>query len=141
MSCMCWSGVAVVHSSRYRLRKCQWPGAVACSSVSALPALHSNRRHCGNTEHPPSCIPPLRQGILLSLPANHCSLSFLLPANHCSLRFPLPVQTIAVIPLDEIALAIAGLNGPDYVNNENLAYYLSLLRLVALVGSHRSCSH
>jgi hypothetical protein len=35
--------------------------------------------------------------------------------------------------MDEIGLAIAGLNGPDWVNNPTLAYYLSLLRLVALV--------
>lgn len=43
------------------------------------------------------------------------------------------LRLTAVMPLDEIALAIAGLNGPDYVNNPELAYYLSLLRLVALV--------
>ena len=40
----------------------------------------------------------------------------------------------AVLPLDEISLAIAGLNGPHWVNNPTLAYYLSLLRLVALVS-------
>ena len=34
---------------------------------------------------------------------------------------------------DEFALACAGLNGGNYVNNPTLAYYLSLLRLVALV--------
>lgn len=39
----------------------------------------------------------------------------------------------SVLPLDEIALAIAGLNGPRYTSNPTLAYYLSLLRLVALV--------
>ena len=44
-------------------------------------------------------------------------------------RLPLP----AVLPLDEIALAIAGLNGAGYTSNPTLAYYLSLLRLVALV--------
>lgn len=38
-----------------------------------------------------------------------------------------------MLPLDEIALAIAGLNGPAWTSNPNLAYYLSLLRLVALV--------
>lgn len=39
-----------------------------------------------------------------------------------------------VLPLDEIALACAGLNGGNYTENPQLAYYLSLLRLVALVG-------
>lgn len=48
----------------------------------------------------------------------------------CNPLRPLP---LAVLPLDEIALAIAGLNGPDYASNPTLAYYLSLLRLVALV--------
>ena len=44
-----------------------------------------------------------------------------------------PPALPAVLPLDEIALAIAGLNGPAWTSNPNLAYYLSLLRLVALV--------
>ena len=44
-----------------------------------------------------------------------------------------PAAASAVIPLDEIALVIAGLNGPHYTDNQQLAYYLSLLRLVALV--------
>ena len=43
----------------------------------------------------------------------------------------------AVIPFDEIALAIAGLNGTKYIDNPQLAYYLGLLRLVALVGGGR----
>ena len=30
-------------------------------------------------------------------------------------------------------MAIAGLNGPDFAKNPTLAYYLSLLRLVAMV--------
>lgn len=43
------------------------------------------------------------------------------------------IDLLSVLPLDEIALACAGLNGPHYTDNPTLAYYLSLLRLVALV--------
>ena len=49
------------------------------------------------------------------------------------------VDILSIIPFDEIALAIAGLNGPDYVNNEQLAYYLALLRLVGMVSSEQGC--
>jgi hypothetical protein len=52
--------------------------------------------------------------------------------THCfTLYLPLPA---AALPLDEIGLAIAGLNGPNWVNDPVTAYYLSLLRLVALVS-------
>jgi hypothetical protein len=47
------------------------------------------------------------------------------------------IDLLSVLPLDEIALAIAGLNGPDYTSNPTLAYYLSLLRLVALLRCYR----
>ena len=40
---------------------------------------------------------------------------------------------MSIFPFDEVALAIAGLNGPDSVNNPQLSTYLSLLRLMAMV--------
>eukprot|EP00887_Chlorella_sp_A99_P005048 scaffold4.g5048.t1 len=43
----------------------------------------------------------------------------------------------SVVPFDEIALAIAGLSGPNYVNNPTLAYYLALARLVAMLRMYR----
>ncbi|KAL4458838.1 hypothetical protein ABPG75_013703 [Micractinium tetrahymenae] len=53
------------------------------------------------------------------------------------LRLYFWVDLLSALPLDEIALAIAGLNGPDYTRNPALAYYLSLLRLVALLRCYR----
>ena len=46
-----------------------------------------------------------------------------------------------MVPWDEIALEIAGLNGPNYVNNETLAYYLSLFRLLQTVRRLPSCNN
>ncbi|PSC76146.1 potassium NKT2 [Micractinium conductrix] len=47
------------------------------------------------------------------------------------------VDVLSALPLDEIALSIAGLSGPRFTENEELAYYLSLLRLVALLRCYR----
>ena len=47
------------------------------------------------------------------------------------------VDLISLIPFDEIALAIAGLNGPDSVNNPTLAQYLSLLKLTRMLRCYR----
>jgi len=44
------------------------------------------------------------------------------------------VDLISVFPFDEIALAIAGLNGSQYVNNPVLAQYLSLFKLLRMVS-------
>ncbi len=70
----------------------------------------------------------------------HVNKASMLPRNaspqaavRCRHLSPCMPLLPAVLPLDEIALAIAGLNGPDYASNPTLAYYLSLLRLVALV--------
>ncbi|KAL4435944.1 hypothetical protein ABPG77_000706 [Micractinium sp. CCAP 211/92] len=53
------------------------------------------------------------------------------------LRLYFWIDTLSILPLDEIALAIAGLNGPDFAKNPTLAYYLSLLRLVAMLRCYR----
>lgn len=47
------------------------------------------------------------------------------------------VDLISVIPFDEISLAIAGLNGPNYVNNPVLAQYLSLFKLLRMLRMYR----
>lgn len=47
------------------------------------------------------------------------------------------IDLLSALPLDEIGLAIAGLNGPNWVNDPVTAYYLSLLRLVALLRCYR----
>ena len=53
------------------------------------------------------------------------------------LRLLFWVDLSSVIPFDEIALAIAGLNGPDYLNNPELAQYLSLLKLIRFLRMYR----
>lgn len=47
------------------------------------------------------------------------------------------IDLISVIPVDEIALAIAGLNGPKYVDNPILAQYLSLFKLLRMLRMYR----
>lgn len=47
------------------------------------------------------------------------------------------VDLLSVIPFDEMALAMAGLNGPLYVNNPLLAQYLSLFKLVRMLRMYR----
>lgn len=53
--------------------------------------------------------------------------------RNCTAFPPTTPLAASALPLDEIALSIAGLSGPRFTENEELAYYLSLLRLVALV--------
>lgn len=55
----------------------------------------------------------------------------LLARNYMRLIFW--VDLISIIPFDELALAIAGLNGPNYVLNPVKAQYLSLLKIIRMV--------
>lgn len=80
-----------------------------CDSAS-LPSLPTWAAPPRNTSHPTSSSPP--RGYFF-------------------------IDLLSVLPLDEIALACAGLNGSDYTKNPTEAYYLSLLRLVALVRQRR----
>ena len=54
---------------------------------------------------------------------------------HSYMRLIFWVDLVSIVPWDEVALAIAGLNGPRYVNNPLLAQYLSLFKLVRMVGA------
>jgi len=62
----------------------------------------------------------------------------LLARNYMRLIFW--VDLVSIFPFDEVALVIAGLNGPNYVLNPVKAQYLSLLKLIRMVSvnPHRS---
>ena len=47
------------------------------------------------------------------------------------------VDLVSIIPFDEIALSIAGLNGPNSLNDPQLAQYLSLLKLIRMLRCYR----
>ena len=53
------------------------------------------------------------------------------------LRLIFIIDLISIIPFDEIALAIAGLNGARYMQNPVVAQYFSLLKLLRMLRMYR----
>ena len=47
------------------------------------------------------------------------------------------IDFLSIFPFDEVALSIAGLRGPSYVNNPILAQYLSLFKIIRMLRLYR----